>query len=684
MAQIKKKFIQEGAVDGTKILLLNNQALRAKLADGSSEDVMKVDASGVLKLLKLPQLSVDPVATADVARKGYVDAQVLAEQTARISAVSAEQTARTNADEALDGRLDIIEGADNVVGSVAKSLKDAKAYADQKVTDLIGGSVQALDTLKELADALGNDASFSATVANNIGALDGRLDIIEGADTVSGSILKAVKDSKAYADGIVASLSSGSSSALTQEISDRQAADVLLDGRLDIIEGSGAGSVAKAQTDAQSFATSAVAAEAALRVSAVSAEASARQTADQGLSASIAQEISDRQTAVTAEATARASAISSEASTRSTADGLMAGRLNVLEGSGVGSVAKAQADAQTFATGIMTTEQGVRLAADNALDARLDIIEGDVSTAGSILKAKADAISSSNGYTDGKITDLIGGAPELLNTLKELADQLALDESGVASLTTTVANNLQTAKNYADAAVLVETNARVSAVSSEASSRSSADTALGGRIDTEISDRQTAVTAEATARASAVSAEATSRTNADNALGTRIDNLNTSQVAENVGFKYFTDGRAQTAAVVNLMSGGETVKAPSVYSVKAYVDAADLNLQDQIDDVNAAITDIQSDVADLQAKAFQKQKFVLSAGNISAGYVDLNFAVVENSLHVFTNSLFLGQSDDYTVSVVGGVTRVTFYGDFAVGGASALEAGDSLYIQYQK
>jgi len=43
-----------------------------------------------------------------------------------------------------------------------------KSYVDQQVSNLVNGAPGALDTLNELADALGNDAAFSATVTANI------------------------------------------------------------------------------------------------------------------------------------------------------------------------------------------------------------------------------------------------------------------------------------------------------------------------------------------------------------------------------------------------------------------------------------------------------------------------------------------------------------------------------------
>jgi hypothetical protein len=47
-------------------------------------------------------------------------------------------------------------------------------------------------------------------------------------------------------------------------------------------------------------------------------------------------------------------------------------------------------------------------------------------------------------YVDTKITQLVNGAPGTLDTLKEIADQLAVDESAVAAITTTLAGKANT------------------------------------------------------------------------------------------------------------------------------------------------------------------------------------------------------------------------------------------------
>ena len=54
-SQIKRKFIEDNAVDGSKLRLENNQTLRAKTQDGlSDQDLLKLDASDKLQFLTLP------------------------------------------------------------------------------------------------------------------------------------------------------------------------------------------------------------------------------------------------------------------------------------------------------------------------------------------------------------------------------------------------------------------------------------------------------------------------------------------------------------------------------------------------------------------------------------------------------------------------------------------------------
>lgn len=58
-----------------------------------------------------------------------------------------------------------------------KTLEAAKICIEQKIADIVNGSPEALDTLMELSQALGNDPNFAATMAAHLGR---KVDKIEG------------------------------------------------------------------------------------------------------------------------------------------------------------------------------------------------------------------------------------------------------------------------------------------------------------------------------------------------------------------------------------------------------------------------------------------------------------------------------------------------------------------------
>lgn len=83
------------------------------------------------------------------------------------------------------------------------------------------------------------------------------------------------------------------------------------------------------------------------------------------------------------------------------------------------------------------------------------------------------------------------------------------------------------------------------------------------------------------------------------------------------------------------------------------------------------------------APVFEHESITLSAGDISAQYVDLGFEAVASGVFVRHNRMSLEPTDDFTTSVVAGpVTRITFAGDFATGGSNELQENDILKIDY--
>lgn len=90
-------------------------------------------------------------------------------------------TAVTNAAEqypTVKAVIDYLGGADVDLAT--------KEYVDGLIDDLVGGAPGALDTLEELADALGDDANFAATVTNQIAEKANKNITITGAGYLSG------------------------------------------------------------------------------------------------------------------------------------------------------------------------------------------------------------------------------------------------------------------------------------------------------------------------------------------------------------------------------------------------------------------------------------------------------------------------------------------------------------------
>lgn len=95
-----------------------------------------------------------------------------------------------------ESRLDVIEGDGE--GSVAKALADAKAYTEARETAITTAYQNYADQAE--VDANKYTDGKVETINSNISALDGRLDVIEGEG--EGSVKKALADAKSYADQV--------------------------------------------------------------------------------------------------------------------------------------------------------------------------------------------------------------------------------------------------------------------------------------------------------------------------------------------------------------------------------------------------------------------------------------------------------------------------------------------------
>lgn len=117
-------------------------------------------------------------------------------------------------------------GADTsqqVTAKVNEGVSTSKLYTDSKVAALISGAPEALDTLKELADALGNDANVAANVTKKIGELSNSL--TSEANTRKASDDKINANIKTQVDKLQAS-DTALSDRLDTEVQNRETGDI--------------------------------------------------------------------------------------------------------------------------------------------------------------------------------------------------------------------------------------------------------------------------------------------------------------------------------------------------------------------------------------------------------------------------------------------------------------------------
>lgn len=73
--------------------------------------------------------------------------------------------------ENIDGLQSALDSKETPAGATAKASiaeNNAKSYTDTKIAELIGSAPEALDTLHELAQALGSDPNFATTITNTL------------------------------------------------------------------------------------------------------------------------------------------------------------------------------------------------------------------------------------------------------------------------------------------------------------------------------------------------------------------------------------------------------------------------------------------------------------------------------------------------------------------------------------
>jgi len=178
--------LADGAVTSAKILDgtivnadINTSAQIAYSKTNLTNSIVDADinASAAIAWTKIA-----PSSTVSATELGYLDGVTSAVQTqldAKLSTTTASSTYAPLASPALTG----VPTAPTAAANTNTTQVATTAYVQTEINDLIASAPGALDTLNELAAALGNDASFSTTVTNSLAT---KLPLAGG--TMSGAI----------------------------------------------------------------------------------------------------------------------------------------------------------------------------------------------------------------------------------------------------------------------------------------------------------------------------------------------------------------------------------------------------------------------------------------------------------------------------------------------------------------
>ena len=483
----------------------------------------------------------------------------------------------------LKAKLDGIEEHANYITKVSQLENDLKYQTEEEVkqmiSDLVDGADDALDTLKELAEALGNDPNFATTITNKLTdlrtALTEEVNRAKGAEAALGAAVAAVQDNLEYGldqinkkiDTVKADLKAEidrvekkvdknaedikdledkvnqDNGELEKELKDliqkekdeRIAADNEIKESVNnlktlhindkaALEAKIAEETAN-RTNADTVLDSKINEEIANRQAdtlalqgKIDQEKVDRHSEDQALHNEISKEVTDRTNADNAlqgkidqEAQARTAAdqvlqnnIDSEATTRAAQDLVLEHKIEAIKEQGV-------EDKEQLLNAI-AAEAAAREKGDKDLDAKkVDKREGYSLTKNDftdILKAKLDGIEEKANYithlsqlindagfqteeeVNAAIQKIIGSAPEVLDTLKEIADALGNDPNFATTITRKLAAITEQVNQEIEDRIAGD-EANSAEVAAEVQARKDADTALETKLKEYVDNKST-------------------------------------------------------------------------------------------------------------------------------------------------------------------------------------------------
>ena len=332
----------------------------------------------------------------------------------------------------------------------------------------------------------------------------------------------------------------------------------------------------------------------------------------------------------------------------------------------------------------ISNETATRISSDNAILEQLAVLQGTED--GSLAKVKQDSFT----YTDTKVADLVGSAPDLLNTLTELAAALGNDQNFSTTVTNqiaTVQNSVTTEKNRAIAventlsnSILSETNARQANIQT---------------INQDINDLSQSLTLD-------LENEAISRQNAVNNIQTALNNEIQSRISNDLttldAANEYTDLKLSeilgsspellnTLQEINNAIGND---ANFAVNINNQITTLQSLLNDEILRSETADSAFQSELEQLRllyGKDLQpyKESFIITEQDLVNGYLQLSTrSVVLNSVIAWVDRLGIFEGVDYQLvsNADENWLRFVFSGNLIGSNEQSLEIDYVIHINY--
>jgi len=188
MGKISKKYIGTDQVGASQIELENDSALRAKDSLGVSQNLMELDPSSLLQMLKHPYLPGAATAPDQAARQAEVTA-----------AQSAADAAQIDATQALSDASDAQADATQALSDAAAAQSSANAAQSDATQALSDAAAAQSDATQALSDAAAAQADVDA-LEPQVSTLQDEMDVVQEQNSVR-EVVSYNSFASIYADG---------------------------------------------------------------------------------------------------------------------------------------------------------------------------------------------------------------------------------------------------------------------------------------------------------------------------------------------------------------------------------------------------------------------------------------------------------------------------------------------------